>query len=491
MMNEAYGSDRITSYDVARALAVFGMVLVNYTSIFTGSRPGQHLLSSVVDLLYGRAAVLFVMLSGIGAVLLEGRTSSPSSLHGRRRVRGQLGKRSLVLLVMGYAFLPWWKPDILHFYSIYLAAGAVVLSLPAAWIGFLGLSILIGGGWLYWAMDGIPTLEYWMNGSGWWFALLDDWLLMGFYPVFPWLGFFLLGMALERTKMLRCPFWRRKWLVVALGAFAAAECAAKMPDLLAVAKPLAKLADATALALSLEAFPASPLWALSAAATAVLTIGLVMEAEGIRSAERWRLLLVATGRMTLTIYLLHILLGIGLLQLLENASMAELPQSVAAGLSLGFCLVAAAAAKRWFRCHRHGPAEWLLRRLTASSRAPSAPIPFARLISNRALCARYQPQRLEHLGAIVFSAFGRKSKPPALRVVVDSTACAAAPLSGKDAGRVRLLQCGISLTHQVPPMQPTADGQTANASPLGTDLRLMGSAARGVEERLNPTGSSR
>jgi hypothetical protein len=42
------------------------------------------------------------------------------------------------------------------------------------------------------------------------------------------------------------------------------------------------------------------------------------------------------------------------------------------------------------------------------------------LFSNRVLCTRLQPQRLKHWRAYVFSAYGRKSKPPALRVVVDS-----------------------------------------------------------------------
>lgn len=43
------------------------------------------------------------------------------------------------------------------------------------------------------------------------------------------------------------------------------------------------------------------------------------------------------------------------------------------------------------------------------------------LFSNRVLRTRLQPQPLKHLHAFGFPAYGRKSKPPALRVVVDST----------------------------------------------------------------------
>jgi len=42
------------------------------------------------------------------------------------------------------------------------------------------------------------------------------------------------------------------------------------------------------------------------------------------------------------------------------------------------------------------------------------------LFSNRVIGTRLQPQRLTHLRAFVFTAYGRKSKPSALRVVVDS-----------------------------------------------------------------------
>jgi hypothetical protein len=42
------------------------------------------------------------------------------------------------------------------------------------------------------------------------------------------------------------------------------------------------------------------------------------------------------------------------------------------------------------------------------------------LFSKRVLCTRFQPQRLKHWRAFAFSAYGRKFKPPALRVVVDS-----------------------------------------------------------------------
>jgi hypothetical protein len=50
----------------------------------------------------------------------------------------------------------------------------------------------------------------------------------------------------------------------------------------------------------------------------------------------------------------------------------------------------------------------------------TAPSKLDWLFSNRVFGARLQSQRLKHLGASVLSAYGRKSKPPALRLAVDA-----------------------------------------------------------------------
>jgi len=42
------------------------------------------------------------------------------------------------------------------------------------------------------------------------------------------------------------------------------------------------------------------------------------------------------------------------------------------------------------------------------------------LFSNRVLGSQFQPQRLKHGRAFAFPAYGRKFKPPAMRVGVDS-----------------------------------------------------------------------
>ena len=61
---------RIIGYDLARALAVFGMVVVNFKIVKGAEDNGPAWLVSLVGLLSGRAAATFVVLAGIGISLL-------------------------------------------------------------------------------------------------------------------------------------------------------------------------------------------------------------------------------------------------------------------------------------------------------------------------------------------------------------------------------------------------------------------------------------
>lgn len=67
---------RVIGYDLARALAVFGMVIVNFKIVMGAEKNGPEWLVDFVGLLDGRAAATFVVLAGAGLSLLcqKGRT---------------------------------------------------------------------------------------------------------------------------------------------------------------------------------------------------------------------------------------------------------------------------------------------------------------------------------------------------------------------------------------------------------------------------------
>ena len=120
---------RIEGYDVARSLAIFGMVVVNFKTTMGAERLGPEGLIRVLNLLDGRAAALFVVLAGVGISLLS-RTARQTNDHlllGQHR--RLLLKCALILFGVGLAYWPVWPADILHFYGAYIVVAVLFLTI--------------------------------------------------------------------------------------------------------------------------------------------------------------------------------------------------------------------------------------------------------------------------------------------------------------------------------------------------------------------------
>ena len=79
---------RIVGYDFARALAIFGMVIVNYKIVMGAEKAGPHWLLDVFGLLDGRAAATFVVLAGAGISLMTQRARLAHDAQGRGKCVG-------------------------------------------------------------------------------------------------------------------------------------------------------------------------------------------------------------------------------------------------------------------------------------------------------------------------------------------------------------------------------------------------------------------
>lgn len=73
---------RIIGYDVARALAVFGMVIVNFKIVMGAEQNGPDWLVSLVGMFDGRAAATFVVLAGVGVSLTSRRGRASGEVLG-------------------------------------------------------------------------------------------------------------------------------------------------------------------------------------------------------------------------------------------------------------------------------------------------------------------------------------------------------------------------------------------------------------------------
>jgi uncharacterized protein len=60
---------RIVGFDVARSLAIFGMIIVHFMLVMTDGVPSEKWSDTQMQILDGRPAVTFVILDGIGVSL--------------------------------------------------------------------------------------------------------------------------------------------------------------------------------------------------------------------------------------------------------------------------------------------------------------------------------------------------------------------------------------------------------------------------------------
>ena len=305
-----------------------------------------------------------MILAGVGTSLMTRRGRANADRAGVRRRRRTLWRRALFLLVLGYAFMPLWPGDILHYYAFYMAIGSFFLLARdralwlAAIVSSLAFVVLLAifdfeSGWDF------DTLEYTdlltVEGA------LRNLLYNGLHPVVPWAAFFLLGMWLGRRD-LRDDWLRQRLLYSALGVAIGIE-------LLSIAIVGGLTADYPQNSDEVEdiqavfgtgPIPPMPQYLLAGGATAIVVICTSVAATARRPRARWATPFIATGQMALTLYLAHVLLGMGPLAL---AGRLEDQTAEFSGLAAGIFSVLAVAFCWWWRSRfARGPLEWVMRR---------------------------------------------------------------------------------------------------------------------------------
>ena len=353
-------SARILGLDIARALAMIGMVIVNFKTVMAAGVTST--LGQIASLIDGRAAATFVVLAGIGASLGARRARRSDSSAVRRTAQVTLLRRALFLFVIGWAFYPIWPADILHFYGVYLAVGAVVLFAPdrrllllaAASVAASFVFLLVGDYFVHWDL---ATLSYQTMRTP--EGFLRNLLLDGFHPVVPWVAFYLWGMWLGRLD-LRDRALRKHLAVRALAVVVVVELVSWLAVGPRGLDPVALGDDSWRVLLAVEPIPPMPLYMLTGTATATLVILGSIEL-GERLSTRATEPLVATGQLALTLYFAHVLVGMGILE--QIGRLEHQTMGVALTASLVFCAGAVAASWAWRRRFDRGPAEWLMRRI--------------------------------------------------------------------------------------------------------------------------------
>ncbi|TNE47480.1 MAG: DUF418 domain-containing protein [Deltaproteobacteria bacterium] len=349
MESSSKSSNRMIGIDVARAIALLGMVWVNYKLKLDSSDRG---LDGLVWLLYrfeGRSAALFVVLAGVGISLRSRRALEDPAAHAAFE-RSALLKRASILFVVGLLNLHMWEWDILHCYGVYLAFAALLLTVRSSRLVATGVGIVLVSVVLQFVFNYETSLPLWTP-----MGMIADMFFNGVHPFFSWGAFLVLGMWLGRMDLREHETCRR---VLILGLLAATL--GETVDTLA-GRGLLGLSKETAAWLSAWPRPPRPGYIVAAGGTALAIIALCVSFFRERSEKKWVVALGATGQLAFTLYIVHIIAILIPLQhgLLKNASLA-----VTVLYGSAFFVVAVAGSVWWRRRFAYGPIEGLIRQIT-------------------------------------------------------------------------------------------------------------------------------
>lgn len=377
--------ERIAGLDVVRAVALIGVVVMNYHGylILLGAERGTDPLERFFDPWTGplatRFAATFVLVAGIGVSLMTERlrTADPSDAETAADVRSAVTamrwrfvRRGLVLYIVGQAIEQTWPGTILIYYGALFVLAAVLFRLRDAAIVSIGVGAVVASVvlqvWLFRQAEAGESTAWLTSPAGAsWQDRIFEIVVNGTHPLVPWLAFFCAGIVLGRH--LRDVRWTMGAAMLGVFLFFAAGIlngAATTPF--------------QARMLSDDPSSRSAVYVASALGTAlVATIGILRLVDGATRTRRARHapepaiefdmgrqvaeVLGRAGQMSLTIYLLHVAVfrllvdGLGII---EPAGLGT-----ALAFAAAFWVVAIAAANAWHRRFGRGLAEVVYRRL--------------------------------------------------------------------------------------------------------------------------------
>jgi uncharacterized membrane protein YeiB len=346
---------RLIGIDVARALAVIGMIIVNFKVVF--GEQGAPWLKSVVGIFDGKAAATFVVLAGVGLALMTNSAVRSGDKEKLNRSRKRIGKRALFLFFVGLSYIFIWPADILHFYGVYMLIALLMINrsntfilVSAGAIIFLFPVLLFlfdyEAGWNFETLD---YLDFW-KVEGFFRNLFFN----GFHPVIPWSAFMLFGIWLGRQDLYDNQRMK-KICVTSLIIFLAIQLVSfllQSPD------------EDLNMLFGTDPMPPLLLYMLNGMAIAAFILsGSILLA---RRFEKNPILqaLNNTGQLALTFYVAHVVLGMGLVEVFGSQALGTYPLTFSLVYALIFSTLCIVFAMTLLKYRKSGPLEWLMRKVT-------------------------------------------------------------------------------------------------------------------------------
>jgi len=306
-------ADRLVGPDVTRAVALIGVVVLNYHGYLNGmdaaARPGSAWADRLFDPFEGvlatRFAATFMLVAGVGVSLLTARACAASDRPAISEHRWRLVRRGVLLYAGGF-LLNWiWDGTIVFFYGAAFVIAALLFTLRTRWLAGFGATAAVAAQAIQWwgvrrGEDGrFPDWLFQPDtlGSRSPRGLLLDTFVNGTHPLLPWLAFLCAGMVIGRS-LPHVPYLR-----VAAGGLAITALTYLVNHL----ATNGRASDEMAVTMwSTQPYDRGMLYTIGTLGTAVAAFCLVsFVAEHFRTATAIRALQMA-GQMTLSIYVAHV-----------------------------------------------------------------------------------------------------------------------------------------------------------------------------------------
>ena len=337
------GRGRIGGIDLARALAIIGMLAVH-----VGPTRLDDLAGRLYALPHGRASVLFVLVAGVGVSLL-----AASRTRTAAAARWRLAWRAALLLPLGLLLqdLDHRVAVILPTYATLFVLAIVVLRLHDRMLLALVLALSFLGPVVF-LIGSTAYPEAFARSSVAWSDPAADTVIgviLGPYPLPVWAAPFLLGIWLGRQHLRS----RSVRLALVLGGAAAAVLVPAAATLLAGAIGEADSPPTWHALLQGAPHSQMPPWLIGSLGSAALVLGASLFVAD--ALPRLSAPLVAMGQLALTVYVGHLLALHAWSDVLRSGEVGE-----AVLIVLAFTAAAALLAVLWQRAFRRGPLEALL-----------------------------------------------------------------------------------------------------------------------------------
>lgn len=362
------GAPRLPGLDVTRAIALIGVVIMNYHGYLNGSgdATGRSFAERVFDPYDGplstRFAATFVLVAGMGITLLTNRSRRSGDRTAIADDRWRLVRRGVLLYAVGLLIEWIWHGTILFFYGAFFVVGALLFTLALRWLLVIATSAALAGAGIAWfrinqQLSGHDTS--WLDPP---ITSPRNLVLRTFvgytHPLLPWLAFLCAGIALGRFLPLLS---QRRWRLGTIGAsMVAATYAINFVALRSIAEGPDNSAVRWRVLVSTGPWDRGVLYTIGALGSSLVVFCIISAiADRFPTAPATQVFQHA-GQMTLTLYVGHVLFFNALVDWYHMVGSTGLDTALV--LSLAYWLLAIAFGAWWHRFIGTGPLEWVYRK---------------------------------------------------------------------------------------------------------------------------------